>query len=221
MHACPRSAKRPPCRVLQKICKYCRKSVGIAEKLQSVADVLRVLQKICRVLQKICRYCRKSAWHCRKSAWHCRKSASFGQNLQKDAENFQVLQKICRYCGKSAGVAPGVVTQRQLEIFIAFKLNVNFLLSSSSGNHILFLNENTFPNETWHVVRTFVSLQSCVWGMSKGENCRYGGHRNLRYKKNNKNCVCLFAISDIGFHKHRFLHCLMKNKNTVQSLPCF
>ena len=67
------------------------------------------------------------------------------------------------------------------------------MLSNGSGNHILFLNENTFPNETWHVVRTFVSLQSCVWGMSKGENCRYGGHRNLRYKKNNKNCLYLFG----------------------------
>ena len=35
------------CRVLQKICRYCRKSAGIAENLQ--------------VLQKICRCCRKSA----------------------------------------------------------------------------------------------------------------------------------------------------------------
>ena len=79
------------------------------------------------------------------------------------------------------------------QIFTAFKLNVDFLLSNGSGNHILFLNENTFPNETWHLVRTFISLQSCVWGMSKAENCGYGGHRNLRYEKNNKNCLYLFG----------------------------
>ena len=54
---------------------------------------------------------------------------------------------------------------------------MHFLVSNGSGNHILFHNENTFPNETWHVVRTFVSLHSCVWGMSKAENCNYGGHR--------------------------------------------
>ena len=106
---------------------------------------------------------------------------------------------------------------------------MDFLLSNGSGNHILLLNENTFPNETWHVVRTFVGLQSCVWGMSKAENCGYGrldfrrsfvsgpplpsgeehglisrtaagnraygygGHRNLRYEKNNKNCLYLFG----------------------------
>ena len=56
-----------------------------------------------------------------------------------------------------------------------------------------------FPNETWHVVHTFVSLQSCVWGISKAENCGYGGHRNLRYEKNNKNCLYLF-----GNFRYRF-----------------
>ena len=29
--------------------------------------------------------------------------------------------------------------------------------------------------------------------MSKAENCGYGGHRNLRYEKNNKNCLYLFG----------------------------
>ena len=107
------------------------------------------------------------------------------------------------------------------QIFTAFKLNVDFLLSNGSGNHILFLNENTFPNETWHVVRTFVSVQSCVWGRSKAENCGYGGHRNLRYGKKQQKLLYLFGNFRIGFPKHRFLHCSMKNENTVQSLPGF
>ena len=84
------------------------------------------------------------------------------------------------------------------QIFNTFKLNVDFLLSNISGNHILFLDKKTFPNETWHVVRTFVSLQSCVWGMSKAENCSYGGHTNLRYEKNNKIVYIFLAILDIG-----------------------
>ena len=70
---------------------------------------------------------------------------------------------------------------------------MDFLLSSGSGDYILFVNGKTFPNETWHVVRTCVCLQSCVWGMSKAENCGYGGHRNLRYEKNNKNCLYLLG----------------------------
>ena len=76
---------------------------------------------------------------------------------------------------------------------MSFKLTVDFLLSKVSGNHILFLNEKTFPNETWHVVRTFVSLQSCVWGMSKAENCGCSGHRNLRYEKITKNWLYLYG----------------------------
>ena len=41
------------------------------------------------------------------------------------------------------------------QIFTAFKLNVDFLLSNVSENYMLFLNEYTSPNGTWHVVRTF------------------------------------------------------------------
>ncbi len=78
-------------------------------------------------------------------------------------------------------------------IFIAFKSNVDFLLSNVSENRILFLNDDTFSNETWHVVRTCVSLQSCPWETSKTENCGYGRHRNLRYEKNNQNCLYLFG----------------------------
>ena len=48
------------------------------------------------------------------------------------------------------------------QIFTAFKLNVNFLLSNVSGNHILFLNENTFSNETWLVVRPCQSTIVCL-----------------------------------------------------------
>ena len=44
-------------------------------------------------------------------------------------------------------------------MFIAFMLNMDFLLSNASQNHILFLKKNTFPNETCHVIRTFISLQ--------------------------------------------------------------
>ena len=43
----------------------------------------------------------------------------------------------------------------------------------------------------------------------------------LGMKKITKIVDIFLAILDIGFPKHRFLHCLMKNENTVQSLPCF
>ena len=91
--------------MLQKICRYCRKSAEcwrkssvIAENLQSVAGNLQVLQKICR-------YCRKTAECCRKSAGIAENLQSVGENLRLLQKICRVLQEICRYCRKSAGIA--------------------------------------------------------------------------------------------------------------------
>ena len=94
---------------------------------------------------------------------------------------------------------------------------MDFLLSSGSGNHILFLNENTFPIETWHVVRTFVSLQSCVWVMRRLRTVVMVATGTKGMKKLTKIVYIFLATLDIRFPKLRFLRCLMRNENTVQS----
>ena len=47
-----------------------------------------------------------------------------------------------------------------------------------SQEHVLFQNDEVFPNETWHEVRSSDGLQSCVQPTRLSQNYGFGGHRS-------------------------------------------
>jgi len=65
-----------------------------------------------------------------------------------------------------------------IEIFATLEVNFNSLLCMGSQEPVLFQNDEVFPNETWHEVRSSDGLQSCVQPTRLSQNYGFGGHRS-------------------------------------------